>query len=80
MSAPLSADDIRRKIVAALPDAVVVLEDLTGTSDHWKAQIVSSSFSGKSTLARHRLINSVLAEDLKGPIHALSMDLRAPDE
>jgi acid stress-induced BolA-like protein IbaG/YrbA len=57
---------------------VVELEDLTGTADHWKATIVSAAFAGKSALARHRLINAALADELRGPIHALSMDCKAP--
>ena len=43
----MKADDIIAKIRAVIPDAVVELQDLTGTSDHWKARIVSSVFSGK---------------------------------
>ena len=76
----MTADQIAAKIRAALPDADVVLEDLTGTSDHWKVRIVSAAFAGKSLMQRHRVINAVLAEELKGPIHALTMDVLAPDE
>jgi stress-induced morphogen len=73
-------EDIITKIRAALPDAVVQLEDLTGTADHWKASIVSAHFAGKSMLQRHRLVMAALAEELKGPIHALTMDVKTPDE
>jgi stress-induced morphogen len=73
-------NDIIAKIRTALPDAEVALEDLTGTADHWKATIVSAGFAGKSLLQRHRLIMAALAEELKGPIHALTMDLKTPDE
>jgi stress-induced morphogen len=72
--------DIEARIKAALPDAQVTLEDMTGTKDHWRARIVSSAFAGKSMLQRHRLINTALAEELKGPIHALTMDTLTPDE
>jgi stress-induced morphogen len=68
------------KIRASLPDAQVELKDLTGTADHWEAKIVSAAFAGKSPIQRHRLVNAALADELKGPIHALTMDLRAPDE
>ena len=76
----MSPDAIRAKIVATLPDAVVELEDLTGTADHWKASIVSAAFVGKTAMQRHRIINAILADELRGPIHALSMDTRTPDE
>lgn len=72
--------DITAKIKASLPDADVKLEDLTGTLDHWKATIVSEAFAGKNLLARQRLVMAALAEELKGPIHALTMDTWTPDE
>jgi stress-induced morphogen len=73
-------DDIAAKIRAALPDAVVTLEDLTGTADHWKATIVSAAFAGRSLMQRHRLVMGALAEELRGPIHALTMDVWTPEE
>jgi BolA protein len=42
--------------------------------------VVSPAFAGKSRLARHRLVNEVLAAELKGKIHALALDLYAPGE
>jgi stress-induced morphogen len=76
----MKADDIIAKIRAVIPDAVVELQDLTGTSDHWKASIVSAAFSGKSMLERHRMVMAALADELKGPIHALTLDVNTPDE
>lgn len=72
--------DIEARIKAALPDAQVTLEDMTGTKDHWRARIVSTAFAGKSLVQRHRLINAALADELKGPIHALTMDTLTPEE
>jgi stress-induced morphogen len=68
------------RIRAALPDAQISLTDLTGTEDHWQAIVISSAFSGKSQLARHRLVMTALAAELKGPIHAFTLDARAPEE
>ena len=76
----MKAEDITAKIVAALPDARVELQDLTGTADHWKALIVSSAFAGKSLIQRHRLVMAALAEEMKGPIHALTLDVKTPEE
>ena len=76
----MKPDEIIAKIRAALPDAQVELQDLTGTADHWKATIVSAGFSGMSLIARHRLVMAALAEELKGPIHALTLDVKTPDE
>ncbi len=71
---------IIEKIRAALPDAQVEMKDLTGTEDHWEAKIISAAFAGKSLIQRHRIVMSALAEELKGPIHALTMDVKAPGE
>ena len=73
-------DDIKERIRAALPDADVALDDLTGTKDHWKARIVSAAFAGRSPIERHRMVNHALAAELAGPIHALTMELLTPAE
>jgi stress-induced morphogen len=76
----VKTEAINAKLVAAFPDAEVQLEDLTGTQDHWKAYIVSTAFEGKSLIVRHRMVMAVLAEEMKGPIHAFTMDLKTPGE
>jgi stress-induced morphogen len=76
----VTADEIATKIRAAIPDAVVKLVDLTGTSDHWQATIVSAEFAGKTPIQRHRMVMAALAEEMKGPIHALTLDVKTPDE
>jgi stress-induced morphogen len=76
----MQADDIIAKIRGALPDATVELQDLTGTADHWKATIVSARFAGKSLLQRHRMVMAALADEMKGPIHALTLEVKTPDE
>lgn len=72
-------EDIASKIQAALPDAVVELRDLTGTADHWEAVVVSQAFAGKSMLQQHRLVFDALADEMKGPIHALTLKTFTPD-
>lgn len=73
-------EDIIAKIRSALPDAEVTLEDLTGTKDHWKATIVSSAFDGLSLIARHRLVFGALEEEMRGPIHALTLEVLTPEQ
>ncbi|CAN5285164.1 BolA family transcriptional regulator [soil metagenome] len=76
----MKPDEIIAKIRQALPDAEVELQDLTGTEDHWKASIVSTGFIGHSLMARHRMVMAALAEEMKGPIHALTLDVKTPEE
>lgn len=47
---------------------------------HFRIYIVADAFKGKSRIARHRLINDLLAEELKAGVHALAVHAAAPDE
>lgn len=76
----MKKEDIESKIRAALPDARIELRDLTGTADHWEATVISQAFAGKSSLERHRMVFAALAEEMKGPIHALSLKTFTPDQ
>lgn len=40
---------------------------------HFKVTAVSGWFEGKPLLARHRRVNEILADELLGPVHALSI-------
>jgi len=76
----VTPEDITAKIRAALPDAEVELVDLTGTRDHWQASVISAAFEGQSLMQRHRLVMNALATELKGPIHALTLNVMTPTE
>ena len=51
-----------------------------GGESHFRLRMVSAAFAGQNRVQRQRAVNKVLAEELAGPVHALSMDLRAPGE
>lgn len=74
MLAPAALEQL---ILAAFPDARIEITDLTGTQDHYQVAIVSSAFRGLPKLKQHRLVHEALAEQLKGPIHALSLKTSA---
>ncbi len=71
---------IVEKIEEALPGADIDVEDLTGTKDHYKARIVAEQFDGENRVARHRLVYDALSEEMKGPIHALTLEVYTPQE
>jgi BolA protein len=50
------------------------------SESHFKVTVVSKQFEGKTLLARHRLINETLADELAGPVHALSIHTMTPVE
>ncbi len=67
----LSPDDIRRRIVAALPGADVEVKDLTGTGDHFEARVVE----------QHQLVYASLDEWLEsGALHALALKTYSPEQ
>jgi BolA protein len=47
---------------------------------HFSVTIVASAFAGLSRLERQRRVNAVLAQELAGPVHALSVKALAPGE
>ena len=51
-----------------------------GGETHFRVEVVSKAFAGKSRLDRHRLINGLLAEELKDRVHALAIVAKAPGE
>lgn len=51
-----------------------------GGETHFSVRIVSDSFTGLSRVARSRAVNTALASEFTGGLHALSLHLRAPGE
>ena len=51
-----------------------------GGETHFRVDIVSAAFEGKSRIERHRMINCALAAELAGGVHALAINAQAPGE
>jgi len=51
-----------------------------GGESHFNLLIVSAAFEGLARVERQRLVNATVAEELAGPVHALSIQARTPDE
>ena len=51
-----------------------------GGETHFRIYIVAEAFRGKSRVERHRMINTALAAELKGRVHALAIHAAAPGE
>ena len=47
---------------------------------HFDLVIEAKAFAGKGRVARQRMVHHVLAEELAGPVHALSIVATAPGE
>ena len=80
-----------RATLAELSPSVLELEDEShrheghgghrpGQLTHLRVRIVAQAFLGQSRLARHRLVNGLLADEIARGLHALSIEAKAPGE
>lgn len=84
-------ETIRRKLEAAFSPTRLELVDESdrhhghaghnGSGEsHFNLRIEAEAFAGKARVMRQRLVMQVLAEELAGPVHALSITATAPGE
>ena len=85
---------IKEKLEAAFaPDRLLIENDshkhahhtaMKGVANtgetHFTVTIISSAFAGRSRVERQRMVYAALAEELAGPVHALSIKALAPGE
>lgn len=87
----LVADALRRKLTSSLaPTALEIVDDsarhaghagASGAGEsHFNIAITSEAFLGLGRVQRQRLVYAALAEELAGPVHALSVKATAPGE
>ena len=87
MSVP---EEIRRRLAALAPARLELVDEsdkhighagaAPGGNTHWKLTIVSAAFTGKPTVARHRMVYEALGDLMQHPIHALAISAKAPGE
>ena len=51
-----------------------------GGESHFNLTVVSTAFEGQARVTRQRTINALLAAELAGPVHALSIRAMTPAE
>lgn len=78
---------IHQFLQALGPEQLEILDDSAqhrghqhGGGGHYTVRIVSSQFSGKSLIMRHRMVYQALSSLVPAKIHALSIEARASDE
>lgn len=75
----LSTTQLKDLIEKEIPDAVVHVRDLTGTSDHFAVDVTSPAFEGKSLIEQHKIVHAACGAHLGGAIHALQIKTRVPE-
>lgn len=71
--------EIEALIKAAIPDAMVTIEDLAGDGDHYAATVISESFRGISRVKQHQIVYAALQGRMGGVLHALALQTAAPE-
>jgi BolA family transcriptional regulator, general stress-responsive regulator len=51
-----------------------------GGETHFRIDVVSRAFEGKSRVERHRIVNAALAGAFERGLHALAIQAKAPGE
>src|SRR5690606_11162248 len=85
------SETIRRKLTESFsPERLEVEDDSArhaghsgsrpGGESHFNVTIVSGAFAGMGRVQRQRQVYAALAEELAGPVHALSLKALAPGE
>jgi len=73
-------EKIQKLIAQALPESEVVVQDLTGSSDHFQALVISPAFEGKTMVEQHQLVYQALGDSMKEAIHALALKTFTPEQ
>ena len=85
------SENIRSKLEAAFQPSHLVVEDDSGRhaghsgaraggESHFNVTIEAAAFAGTAKVARQRMVYHALADELAGPVHALSVKASAPGE
>jgi stress-induced morphogen len=75
---PMAAAQLEAELREAFPDAEIVIEDLAGDGDHYRARIASPTFAGLTRVRQHQLVYAALKGKVGGELHALALETTAP--
>ena len=75
---PIAQPDLEAILRDGFPDAQIVVEDLAGDGDHYRARIVSAAFAGLPRVRQHQLVYAALKGRMGGELHALALETSAP--
>ena len=77
---PMPVETLRGYLTEAFPDAEIVIDDLAGDGDHYRARIVAAAFAGLSRVRQHQLVYAALKGRMGGDLHALALDTSGPPQ
>lgn len=75
---PMPLAQLEAYLREAFPDAEILVEDLAGDGDHYRARIVAAAFRGLPRVKQHQLVYAALKGRMGGELHALALETAAP--
>ncbi|MBV9994816.1 MAG: BolA family transcriptional regulator [Caulobacteraceae bacterium] len=76
---PMAVSQLEAELRQAFPDAQIVIEDLAGDGDHYRAKISSRAFAGLNRVRQHQLVYAALKGKMGGELHALALETSVPE-
>lgn len=74
----MSQEELESRLRAAFPDAEIIVTDLAGDGDHYRAQIIDTAFKGLPRVRQHQLVYAALGGAMGGALHALALETAPP--
>ena len=74
---PMTASEIERTILAAIPDAQITIQD-AGDGDHYACTVVSTAFEGLSRVRQHKLVYDAFGTRMGTELHAMALKTLTP--
>ena len=76
----IAVSEIEKILKTYFSNSQVLVEDLTGSSDHFQVWVVSSMFQGKNLVEQHQMVYQALRDQMKEAIHALTLKTYTPED
>lgn len=78
----ITVEQVEDLLEEHFPGGEILVDDMTGTSDHFAVDITSDRFAGLALLEQHRLVHDACGPHMQGSggdIHALKIKTRIPN-
>ena len=78
----ISATEIETLLRESFPAAKITITDLAGDGNHYAAEVIDASFTGKNRVQQQRAVYAALKgkmDGLHGDLHALALTTKAPE-
>ena len=74
----MTAEEIRDRIVTAIPGAEVDVIDTVGDANHWRVLVTSAAFEGLGLMDQHKMVMNVFHAEIGDRMHAIEIKTMLP--